>query len=421
MVGLLFYRFIVLPLALEWQLLRHIVLIACRRIPFADLAERLGRLNGVQGRSLWIHGASLGELGPARHLIEEILERDPDISVVVTANTSHARALIRSWNMNRVVGALAPFDARWSVRRFLSGVELTHHIAIENELWPNRFIVLAKQGIPIIAVSARISARSVQRWRILGSFARELLSLVRFVAPQSPDSRANLLALGLRADQLLPDLNLKSLVPPNPPAPEDLAAFTPHFTRAKTILLASTHPGEEAILLPVFAKLLQKDPELRLIIAPRRVDRGPEIGELAQKQGLSTALRSQKDAPVAQVYVADTLFEMPLWYTLACITFVGGSLSDYGGHTPFEPAAFSSAIVHGPFTSNFLDVYRQFDSAGAALQLDTETAGETIWQLLDDDGKRALLTGKALLTLESKKDALSPFLDTFLPSKARTL
>ena len=415
MAGLFFYRFIFLPLWFVTLMVRQTLYILRGRHKPQDLVGRLGKGPTTDRAVIWVHGASLGELGAARVLVEQLLEQLPDYDVVVTAGAPHARDMLQRWEIERCIPAIAPLDLRWSTRRFLRGFDCRMHITIENEMWPNRFILLSQRGIPIVAASARISARSVRQWKWLGRFPVMLLNLVSKVAPQSDDTRQNLLSLGLPPDRLLANMNLKALLPPRQPAPEELAPFAGAFRRDHTILGASTHAGEELPLLDAFAPLAKADTALRLIFAPRAVLRGDEIVALARSKGLSVAQRSKGEPPEAQVYVADTLYEMALWYSLAGITFVGGSLGDFGGHTPFEPAAYGSAILHGPFTSNFGTVYQDLDASGGARLVTPETIAQVLATLLGDVSAREAMTRVAKQLDQSRNDVLPDFVKAIVP------
>jgi len=415
MLGLIFYRFIFIPLWITWLLVREAISILRGRTELDDLLDRLGRGPKPTAPVIWIHGASLGELGPARALAEAILTRRPDHHLIISAHAPHARNMVQAWGLPRTHVTLAPLDMRWSTRRFLRGLDCRLHVTIENELWPNRFILLAGSRVPIVAVSARMSARSLKHWRIMGSFPRRLMGLVTWLAAQAPDSRANLLALGLPEDRILPDLNLKALVPPRRPTDEELAPFVSHFDREHTVLGASTHPDEEQHLLAAFAALAKDQPRLRLIIAPRRTSRGAEIAGIARALGLTAALRSNGERPTQHVYVADTLHEMSLWYALATATFVGGSLADFGGHTPYEPIFFSSTVLHGPYTGNFGVVYEELDRADGAIPVTIDTFALRLREVMADDTLRRRVSENARLAILAESDRLSSFLDQILP------
>ncbi|AMY70713.1 putative 3-deoxy-D-manno-octulosonic-acid transferase [Frigidibacter mobilis] len=269
--------------------------------------------------------------------------------MLVTANTLTARQMVEGWALPGVTAALAPLDHRLVLRRFLARARPAALVVVENEFWPNRLAACAQAGIPVLVVGARMSARSARRWARLPSLARPLVGAIHLLSAQDAASEAHFRQLGVPAARIGPALNLKAGLAPAVPAAE-LRRLAPLFDRPRTLLAASTHPGEEAPVLEAFAQLWQADPARRLILAPRHPRRAAEVATQITAAGLGLARRSLAEVPGPQtpVLLADTMGEMPLWYALAGVTFVGGSLVDKGGHTPFEPAAQDSAIVHGP-------------------------------------------------------------------------
>ncbi|CAM5533856.1 hypothetical protein FALB51S_04271 [Frigidibacter albus] len=306
----------------------------------------------------------------ARTLLASLIEAAPGLRVLVTANTLTARQMVEGWALPGVTAALAPLDHRLVLRRFLARARPAALVVVENEFWPNRLAACAQAGIPVLVVGARMSARSARRWARLPSLARPLVGAIHLLSAQDAASEAHFRQLGVPAARIGPALNLKAGLAPAVPAAE-LRRLAPLFDRPRTLLAASTHPGEEAPVLEAFAQLWQADPARRLILAPRHPRRAAEVATQITAAGLGLARRSLAEVPGPQtpVLLADTMGEMPLWYALAGVTFVGGSLVDKGGHTPFEPAAQDSAIVHGPHTGNAAEAYAALAAAGAALQV----------------------------------------------------
>lgn len=344
------------------------------------LRERLGGTGpqaARRGPLLWLHGASNGELTAAHPLIAALLDRDPALSMVVTCNSATGRALIAGWGLPRVTARLAPLDLRITLRRFLAAWQPDALIVVENELWPNRLLMMHRLDRPVIAVSARMSKRSARGWQRFAPLARRIMGMISYLSAQDSASGARFVALGLDPGRIGPALNLKSLTA----APGDidvaaLDALRPALPRQATVLAASTHEGEERVILRAFAQALSAKPGLRLILAPRHPRRRDEVIALLDRQRLNYAVRSRGQAPGpdTQIYLADTLGEMPLWYSMAGMTFIGGSLVPRGGHTPFEPIALGSALAHGPHLENFAEIY-------AALQAGD---GSTLVENADD-------------------------------------
>lgn len=360
------------------------------RESFGDLAERFGKgAPPPTGTArLWVHGASNGELTAGRALIEEALTRAPDLDILITVNTVTARQMVRDWALPRTTVRLAPLDLRSVLNHFLDVTKPNTLLTIENEIWPNRFALLHKRNIALFVVGARMSERTASRWLkmmpVLGPATRRTMAAITRLAAQDTASEQRLLQLGLPPQALLPRINLKSTVEMDSPLPPDANRLRLAFPRDQTLLAASTHDGEEPQVIAAFQRLLESHPEARLILAPRHPSRSDAISDLLHEAGLGFARRSKGDAPDAPVYLADTLGEMALWYQLAGTCFVGGSLVERGGHTPFEPAQFSTAILHGPHIANHLAAYRMLDQHGGAQQVqDADTLAETTREMFD--------------------------------------
>ncbi|SLN46677.1 3-deoxy-D-manno-octulosonic acid transferase [Roseisalinus antarcticus] len=325
----------------------------------AALRDRLLGPGPPEG-AIWIHGASNGELASARPLIEALLA-DPDRQLLITANTRTGRDLAAGWHLPRTQTGVAPFDLRLCTARTMARISAL--VLLENEVWPNRIAMTQSRGLPLIFAGARMSARSARRWARRPALARALLGGARLVAPQDSASAARFRDLGVAPDRLLPPFQLKSLYLPRSAPPDPALART--FPRDASLLAASTHPGEEDIALDAFGIARKHRPDLRLILVPRHPDRAPAIARLAPM-----ARRSLGEDPASHpVYLADTFGEMETWYRLAPVALVGGSLTETGGHTPYEPAALGCAILHGPHVANFAEDYAHLDAGGGALQV----------------------------------------------------
>ncbi|MFT4012441.1 MAG: glycosyltransferase N-terminal domain-containing protein [Paracoccus sp. (in: a-proteobacteria)] len=325
--------------------------------PFAgaDLRERLAlRGPDVVPGGIWLHAASVGELTSARLLAEALAAEFP---LTVTTNSLTGRDLARRLGWK---AALAPLDVPQAVERFLHRVEPSVLVTVENELWPNRSAMAHALGVAQVVVGARISARSAARWSRLPGLIRPMLSRIDALSAQDAGSEERLLRLGLPAGSLSTRLNLKLLGPAQVQPPDDVAG------RGRTVLAASTHEGEDGPVLDAFMAARQVLPELRLILAPRHPDRGDAVAALIAARGLPFGRRSQGAEPGEDVLLADTLGEMARWYQSAAICVTCGSFADRGGHTPWEPAAWRAAILHGPHVANHAADYADLDAAGAA-------------------------------------------------------
>jgi len=334
------------------------------------LGERLGfGARPAPGASLWLHGASNGELVSARWVLEAVLSARPGLQVLVTVNTATARAMVAGWQLPGVTVAFAPLDGWGAAGRVLRRWQPLALVLIENELWPARIAAAARQGVPVLVIGARMSARSATRWQRLRGLIGQALARVDWLSAQDDDSLQRLLGLGLRRAAAGPVLALKAFAAQTATEPP----FATPAARSETLLAASTHEGEEALILQSFLTSRFRF----LIIAPRHPRRAAEIANVLTAQNIRFAQRSRNETPGpdTQVYLADTMGEMPLWYAMAGACVIGGTFADKGGHTPWEPAHAGAAILHGPSLHNFAAPFAALDAAGGAVAVTGDLAG----------------------------------------------
>ena len=343
---------------------------SARRGGRAGLGARFGRGDPAPaGPTLWVHAASVGEAASVRRLIERCLADHPTLQILLTVHTVTGREAAASWGIERVTVRLAPWDTPGAVRRVLRRWRPLAHLIVENELWPSRIFACHAAGVPVWIAGARLSERSARRWARAPGAARALLGPVAFLSPQDAASAARFVALGLPPAALGPVETLKADLGPAP-EPADMARLEARFERARTVLAASTHSGEEAVALDAFVRARRERPDLALILAPRHPRRLAEIERLIEAAGLPRAVRSRGEPPEgAAIYLADTLGELRALYALAGMAFVGGSIAPMGGHTPYEPTAAGCAIAHGPDVSNAVPAYAALAEADAAIRV----------------------------------------------------
>lgn len=385
---------LVLPVLAGWQAWQE----WRGRVPAGTLAERLAHVPAPEVKehgTIWLHGASNGELTSARWLIETLIARRPDLHLVITSNSLTARDMVAAWGLPRVTARLAPFDSRAALGRFLGAWRARALIFLENELWPERITRMGDHG-PVICIGARMSGGSARSWaRFAPGLIARILGQLSLVSAQDAGSEARLIALGLPPARLGPRLMLKARAQPATVA--GALPFVPAPPRARILLAASTHPGEDEVVLDGFmAARAQFD---LLILAPRHPRRGDAIAALVEARGLRGARRSAGQLPQADtsVYLADTLGEMAHWYAMAGATVIGGTFGDAGGHTPYEPAAAGSAILHGPGTANFAEVFARLDAEDAAIEITAAGLGQALTGL--DAARQTRLAKAATATL----------------------
>ncbi|HET8727371.1 MAG TPA: 3-deoxy-D-manno-octulosonic acid transferase [Alphaproteobacteria bacterium] len=383
--------------------------------------ERLGRpsMPRPEGRLVWIHGASVGEALSAQALVRRLLDHAPDLSVLLTTGTVTSARLMAGRLPERAVHQYVPVDRLGYARRFLDHWRPDLVLWIESEIWPNLLAEIGRRGIPAAMVNARMSVRSMNRWRRFPGTIARLLGAFYIVLPWDEGEGLKLAELG--APKIGPAGNLKFSSGPPPADSDALAALRGAVGGRKLWLAASTHDGEEAICLDAHLALRAAWPDLLTVLAPRHPARGEAVADLAAARGLRLARRSAGELPSAdtEIYLADTLGEMGTFLRATPIVLVGGSLVPHGGHNPVEPAQLGCAILHGPHMTNFAEIAGQLAEAGAAREVaDGKELTETLGRLLDDaclrDGMARAAGGVAdrnRHVLDAAMAAIVPLLD----------
>jgi 3-deoxy-D-manno-octulosonic-acid transferase len=382
------------------------------------VGERFGRASRPRpaGRLAWVHAASVGETNAVMPLIERIV--GAGISVVFTSVTVTAANIAASRLPAGAVHQFSPIDVAPWIGRFLGHWRPDFALFVESELWPVTIMKLAGAGIPQILVNARLSERSFRGWDRLGGVARTLFARIGLCLAQTEKDGERYRTLGVPHVNVTG--NLKFDVPPPAADPAAVAAFQSLLGNRPVWVAASTHEGEEEVVAAAHQGLRQRHPGLVTIIVPRHPNRGPAIRSLIAARGLAVAQRSAGEpiGPLLDIYLADTLGELGLFYRVAPVAFLGGSLVPHGGQNPIEPVRLDAAILHGPHVHNFESIYAALDGAGGAETIgDAETLANAVAALLDDAGAMRLRLGRASAALaplsgalERTASALSPYL-----------
>ncbi|QCK85471.1 3-deoxy-D-manno-octulosonic acid transferase [Phreatobacter aquaticus] len=362
-----------------------------------------------KGRIVWLHGASVGEFLSIVPLVERLQARG--VTVLVTTVTLTAARLAAKRLPPGALHQFMPWDVPRFIERFLDHWRPDLAIFAESELWPNLIIRTTNRGTPLIQVNGRMSERSFKGWKRVQGSIGFLLSRFELCLMQTVDDGRRVSDLG--APRVQTTGNLKFDVPAPAAEPAALAALSAAIGRRPVFLAASTHEGEDEIVLAAHKLMAPKLDNLLTIIAPRHPERGAAIAQLAEAEGLLAVQRSTGQLPArgTAVYVADTLGEMGLLYRVAPVALLGGSLIRHGGQNPIEPAKLGSAIVHGPHIFNFQAVYDALAERSATLEVaDAESlATAALSLILDKDARTrqaeaaeaavALLGGALDLTL----------------------
>jgi len=384
--------------------------------------ERIGERRGIAGLArppgplVWIHGASVGEVLATAELIERL--RALNVHILLTSGTVTSAAIVARRFPPDVIHQYVPYDSPRFVAQFLDYWRPGLALFIESDLWPNLVLLSAERRIPMVIVNGRMSQRSFPRWRRLRGAITALLECFDLCLAQSDRDAERFVALGCA--NVVTSGNLKLDVAAPPADPRHLDQLKAATQRRMVFVAASTHPGEDEILCGVHRRLARQIPSLLSIIVPRHPDRGATIAQVLAAVGCRVALRSQQQLPSDQtdVYVADTMGELGLFYRLAPVVFMGGSLVPHGGQNPIEAVKLGAAVMHGPHVFNFTDIYDALDQAGGATRIgDAETFAKSLGYLLANPiaRQRAVAAAEQVVDrlgggLEKTLAALEPYL-----------
>jgi 3-deoxy-D-manno-octulosonic-acid transferase len=382
----------------------------------ARVGERRGMSADIRphGPLVWIHGASVGEVLAAAALIERL--RALNLRILLTSGTVTSADIVAKRFPADIIHQYVPYDSPRYVGRFLDHWRPSLALFIESDLWPNLILSSAARRLPMVLINGRMSQRSFPRWSRMSGTISALLGKFEVCLAQSDTDGERFAALGSR--NVVTTGNLKLDVPA-PPADSAKLERLMSVTRGRPIIVAaSTHPGEEEILCEAHRTLAGFFPSLLTVIVPRHADRGEVIARTVEACGLHAGLRSREELPTAttDIYVADTMGELGLFYRLSPIVFMGGSLVPHGGQNPIEAIKLGASVVHGPHVFNFTDVYEALDRAGGARQADTlEALVKQLGQLLADPAARDVSLAASERVVEQLGGALERTLTALEP------
>jgi len=389
-------------------------------------SERLGFGPPLDGESIWIHAVSVGEVQASAPLVRALLARHPGVPVVMTTVTPTGAARCRLLFGDAVRHRYVPLDMPGAVARFFDRIRPQVAIIIETELWPNLYAECGRRRVPLVLASARISPRSVRRYRRLVSLFRETLSHGIVIGAQSQADADRFLSIGANPARTHVTGNIKFDFELQPDVQPRGAAWRQSQAPARPVWVAgSTHEGEEAILLEAHAMLRRTQPDALLVLVPRHPGRFGEVGQLLERRGVQWIGRASGTdvTPDVEVLLGDTMGELMTFYAAADVAFVAGSLVPIGGHNLLEPAALGKPIITGPFNFNGEDIFQKLHEAGAVTVAgEAEELSDRLAALLADEGARREQGARGLAVLEANRGAMSrllallaPLLDTAAP------
>lgn len=339
----------------------------------ARLPERFGQPTQPrpEGPLIWLNAASVGELVSVFDLMQD-MQAETGAAVLVTTMTQTSAQLAARRLPQGAIHQFIPVDTPAAVRGFLDHWRPDLACFVESDIWPRLVLESQARDIPLALINARPSSSRKKAPKTMGY----LLSCFDRFTAQDDETTAQLRALHLAPARIATTGDLKSAAAPLPCDARILAELQAQLGARPLWLAASTHPGEEEQVLEAHKLVLAQHPQQILTLIPRHPERGAEIANLLESKGFSFSSRSrgQLITPQTQVYLADTLGEMGVFFTLAPLAFMGASFTDEGGHNPFEPAQLGCAVLHGPKVKNFANDYNILDETGAAFCVQTPQA-----------------------------------------------
>lgn len=344
----------------------------------ARINERFGvNLPALQPNGIWVHAVSVGESIAAAPMIKALMARYPELAVTVTCMTPTGSERIKALFGDQVQHLYLPYDLPWAVGRLIKAFKPRVCIVMETELWPNLVAQCHKQGVAIALANGRLSARSAKGYARFSRLTAPMLRQMSLLAVQTEVEAERFIALGARPETVVVTGSIKFDIQIDEHLKVQAANQRDSWqARSRPIwIAASTHAGEDEIVLNAQHKLIESYPDALLILVPRHPERFNQVYELAV-QRFNTVRRSQAEAvtPQTQVLVGDTMGELLFMYALADIALVGGSFVANGGHNYLEPAALGMPVLSGPHVFNFLEISAQLAEAGALRILADEQA-----------------------------------------------
>ena len=381
--------------------------------------ERFGfveRLSDAQP-VIWVHSVSVGETIAAAPMIRRLQKMHPDAILLVTTMTPTGSAQVEKTFGNSVAHCYAPYDMPDAIARFLSRTHPAILVIMETELWPNLIHACHRRAVPVVLANARLSAKSAAGYGKVRRLSRPMLCKLTAIAAQTQADGERFAQLGISNTALEVIGNIKFDLKLDAPLREKAVLLKTQWQGSSVrpvFLAASTHRGEDEIVLDAYSQMIEHHPDLLLVLVPRHPERFDEVADLCRKAGYAIQRRSdsgagdngQLDSGV-QIVLGDTMGELLSFCGASDVTFVGGSLVDVGGHNLIEPAAWGVPVLSGPHLFNFTEVSRLLDEAGGLAICATATElAEQVASLLADADLHQRMSTAALAVTEANRGAL---------------
>ena len=325
---------------------------------------------------LWVHAVSVGEVQAILPLIRQVLEQNPGMPITVTTTTPTGSARVREQLGDQVFHVYLPYDLPPALNGFIRRVRPRVLLMVETEVWPNLLYLCRRHGIYTLLANARLSEKSARRYARLGRFTRQTFAGIDHVAAQAEADAARFRELGVPTKSVSVTGSIKFDMRIPASLDEQVEVLRRDWGGRPVWIAGSTHEGEDELILFAHHQVLERFPHALLILVPRHPERFERVGGLCKRERLRLARRSHSGeySDKTQVYLGDTMGELPVMLGSADVAFIGGSLVPTGGHNMLEAAAQGVAVCFGPHVFNFATISRLLIDEGAAVQVESETA-----------------------------------------------
>ncbi len=383
----------------------------------ARFNERLGQpgLPRPNAPIVWVHAASIGESLSILPLMKALLERYEDVHVLLTTGTVTSAALLEKRLPERMIHQYVPVDRPHTIRRFLQHWRPGLALWVESELWPNLILETQAFGCPMVQINARISLNSYTKWQRYDTMCQRMMRCFSLSLAQSDVDKKRFAKLGANNAKYIG--NLKFDAPPLPADPKETGNLITMIGDRPVWVAASTHEGEEALIRQVHTMLKKHHSSLLTIVIPRHPDRAKDIKQVLEPK-LHTALRSRGEEITldTDVYIAGTIGELGMFYRMSGIVFLGGSLVPHGGQNPLEAARLECALLTGPHTENFTEIYHELEAAEVLVRVrDADELADAVDALMTDHEKQETLATNTVAMMEAKTGIIPLYADELAP------
>lgn len=399
-----FLFYLILPVILLRLLRRSLRQPAYRK----RFPERFGYHPFKLEKCIWVHAVSVGEAIAAIPLIKGLQARYPQMKIVVTTMTPTGAERVQTAFGASVIHAYIPYDLPSFMQRLIKTIHPVICIIMETELWPNLLAACDKHHVPVCLVNARLSEKSARGYRLISAITRKMLAQIHLIAAHGQADAERFIALGAASDRMIVTGNIKFDIEISAEIIAKSAALRQELGDRFIWIAASTHEGEEEIILAAHQKILAVNPHALLILVPRHPARFSAMAALSEKT-FATARRSLNQTCTAEtaVYLGDTMGELLMLYGAADVAFVAGSLVPRGGHNMLEPSAFGKPVLTGNYLFNFAEISDLFVSARALIKVnDAEMLASQLIHLMQHPAEQKEMGARALQVISQNRGAL---------------